>query len=85
MGAIMSYMLLTYEIEGRSVPGQLVLDFIGQKWSRRKLVHAIVRHEFPSLCPEKMRGSEWSADEVLERFGISNIQHEFTHANSEKF
>lgn len=78
----MSYLLLTYEITGGPMSRQLALDFLGQRWTRRKLVHAIVRHEFPSLCPEKMQGSEWSTDEVLERFGIRNLQHEFVRDTS---
>ena len=73
----MDYLLLTYEIEGRSIPGQLILDFIGQRWNARKVAHAIVKHEFPSLCPDKMQGTEWSAEQVLERFGIRNLQYKF--------
>lgn len=77
----MDYLLLTYDIKGRSAPGQLILDIIGQRWNPRKVAHAIVRHEFPSLCPEKMQGREWCAEQVLERFGISNLQYKFVRAS----
>ena len=69
----MDYLLLTYEIEGRSVPGQLAIDFIGQRWNPRKVAHAIARHEFPGLCPEKMSGNEWCAEQVFTRFGIKIV------------
>lgn len=77
----MDYLLLTYEIEGRPIPSQLILDFIGQRWNPRKVAHAIVKHEFPSLCPARMQGTEWSAEQVLQRFGISNLQYKFVRAS----
>jgi len=68
-------LLLTYEIEGRLAPGQLVIDFLGQRWNPRKVAHAIARHEFPTLCPEHMQGNEWCEQRVLERFGIRNVRY----------
>ena len=73
----MRYLRLTYTLTDRQAPGELIIDFIVQRWTLRTVLHAVVRYEFPELCPEKMRGEEWSADRVQERFGIANLRYEF--------
>ena len=73
----MRYLRLTYTLTGRQSPGELILDFIGQRWTRRTVLHAVVRQEFPDLFPEKMRGEEWGAERVQERFGITDLKYTF--------
>ena len=80
----MRYLRLTYDVTGRSAPGELILDFIGQRWTRRTVLHAVARHEFSELCPEKLRGEEWSAERVQERFGITDLKYTFVQDSDAK-
>ena len=71
----MNCLRLTYTISGKSFRRELILDLDSQRWTARKALHFIVRHEFPSMAQEKMNGPEWNEEQVLTRFGISNLEY----------
>jgi len=72
----MGYLKLTYCIAGKSSSGPLYLD-LAERWRERTVMHAIVKHEFPALHAEKIRGEEWTAKRVAERFGITDLRYAY--------
>jgi len=79
----MSYLKLTYTIAGKSLQ-VITLDLLGQRWSARTMMQAIIKHEFPALRSEKMVGKEWAAERVVERFAITDIQYAFVSEGSDE-
>lgn len=78
----MGYLKLTYCIAGKSSPGALYLD-LAERWRERTVMQAIVKHEFPAFQAEKMRGEEWTAKRVAERFGITDLRYVYAAEKAE--
>lgn len=79
----MGYLKLMYCIAGKSSPGLLYLD-LTQRWRERTVMHAIVKYEFPAFQTERMRGEEWTAKRVAERFGITNLRYAYAAEKAEE-
>lgn len=76
----MDYLRVTYICLEKNTSGELLLDLRSQRWTARKVAHAIIRHEFPLTAGEPMNGDGWSADRALGKFGIGEVKYTYLHA-----
>lgn len=70
----MDLFVITYRLANENSSRTLYLDVRARRWSARTVVRTLIGREYPLAKLPAMRFKDWSADEVLARFGICSYE-----------
>lgn len=76
----MGYLILSYKVRDQSTLLSLAINMLSQRWSKRSVLYAIVRHEHPSINTAEMRGTYWTPQKIIERFHITELCYAYVQA-----